>query len=576
MQHFSREFMESEQLQSFNERLSQWISSQGFWFQLRFSMAGGNASSALYHLLRIGFRVFLFLLIVAIGGFYYLIKRVERPEFSRSLTGAIGKHLDAAECRIESFRRMQGEFNLRRIACAGSPDAFYSTLEAANITCRMGLLDGLTGVWKPGPILVKRLDMEIRTGSDDAESASRRAESFLKDFPKFDMSSLEVSDTSIRWGFSKVFDPRIRAGQVEPAKGEIKGSRMTVQRIEDGYRLQFRGGTFSQNWFEKLEIVELTAFINSKGIQIEKGEFIARTEGSNSSFGTVSFIGVTVGGGDRPAVSGTVRLSKVPLEILLPSRVEGFIEGSISCDLKMSGSTNSSDGIGFEGLVVMNGDDSITLRDRIHIFKALSVVDVFNNYKKLDFREGSFFLKTSAGSLSVTEVDLKSTDIITMKGAMKVRLPNDVEVQNAVTKRSTGELSPVFASDNTVDELSSSKDDQGENEITLKRAAEIDKVAVGSTSSGDSGLFKQLADGAISRQVIQQGMELFSKNLRYEGKFQLSIPGDSFERAPDLRQMHPADPTSGRISIDVPIEGNIYEITLSQAEDVYVKGRRKE
>jgi hypothetical protein len=40
--------------------------------------------------------------------------------------------------------------------------------------------------------------------------------------------------------------------------------------------------------------------------------------------------------------------------------------------------------------------------------------------------------------------------------------------------------------------------------------------------------------------------------------------------------MHPPDPTSGRISIDVPIEGNIYEMTLSQAEDIYVKGRRKE
>ncbi len=568
--------MESEQLQSFNERLSQWISSQGFWFQLRFSMAGGNASTALYHLLRIGFRVFLFLLLVGAGGFYYLIKRVEKPEFSKQLTGAIGKHLDAAECRIESFRRIQGEFNLRRIACAGAPNAFYSAFEAANITCRMGLLDGLTGVWKPGPILIKRLDMEVRTGADDPDSAARRAESFLRDFPEFDLSTVEVSDATIRWGFSKVFDPRIRAGQVEPAKGEIKNSRMTVLRTDGGYRLQFRGGTFSQNWFEKLEIVELSAFIGPKGIQIEKGEFIARTDGSKSVSGTVSFIGVKVGGGDRPAVSGMVRLSKVPLELLLPSRVEGFVEGSISCDLKMSGSTNTSDGIGFEGLVVMNGEDCITIRDRIHIFKALSVVDVFNNYKKLDFREGSFVLKSSAGLLSVSEVNLKSTDIITLQGAMRVRLPNQEEVQNAVSKRSTGELAPVFAGDNTVDDLAITKDDSGENEMSLKRAAESDKAAEGGVSSGDSGLFKQMADSAISRQVIQQGMELFSKNLRYEGKFRLSIPGDSFERAPDLKQMHPPDPTTGRISIDVPIEGNIYEITLSQAEDIYVKGRRRE
>lgn len=568
--------MESEQLQSFNERLSQWIASQGFWFQLRFSMAGGSASSALYHLLRIVFRVFLFLLLVGIGGWVYLVKRVERPSFSKHLTEAIGKQLDASECRIESFRRTQGEFNLRRIACAGSPDAFYSGFEAANISCRMGLLDGLTGVWNPGPILIKRLDMEVRTGSDDPESAARRAQSFLKDFPQFDVSSVEVSDATIRWGFSKVFDPRIRAGLIEPAKGEIKNSRMTAQHVDGGYKLQFHGGTFSQNWFEKLEIVELNAFIGPKGIQIEKGEFIARTEGAKAASGTVSFLGVKVGGGDRPAVSGTVRLSKVPLELLLPSRVEGFVEGSISCDLKMSGSTNTSDGLGFEGLVVMNGEDCITLRERIHLFKALSVVDVFNNYKKLDFREGSFFLKSSAGSLALSEVNLKSTDMITLQGAMKVRLPTESEVQNAVTKRSTGELAPLFSGDNTVDDLTTTKDEKAENEFSLKRAAESDKAAEGGATTGDSGLFKQMADGAISRQMVQQGMELFSKNLRYEGKFRLSIPGDSFERAPDLKQMHPPDPTTGRISIDVPIEGNIYEITLSQAEDIYVKGRRKE
>lgn len=565
--------MESEQLQSFNDRLSQWISSQGFWFQLRFSMAGGGASSVIFHLIRIGVRVLLFLLLAAVGGWIYLIKRVESKDFPKKLTESIGHQVVASECRIEGFRRTAGEFNLRRIACAGGADAFYSAFEASNITCRMGLLDGLTGVWKPGPIRIKRLDMEVRTGSDDPESAALRAASFLKEYPDLDVSTIEVSDATIRWGFAKLFNPQIRAGLTEPARGEIRNSTMTAQRTDGGYRLQFRGGTFSQNWLEGFEIVEMTVFIGPEGIRVDKGEFVAKVEGSQKSPGSLSLLGVKVTGGDRPQVSGTARLRNVPLEMLLPSRVQGFVEGSISCDLRMSGSTNSSEGVAYEGQVVMNGEDCITLRERIHLFKALSVVDLFNSYRKLDFKEGSFLMRASAGSLSLDKVNLKSGEVMTLQGALKVRLPTDQEIQTAVTRKSTGELAPVFTSDNTTDELSAEK---GGNDFTLKRAASSEAAAKDGGAAQETGLFKQLADGVVNRQIIQQGMELFSKNLRYEGMFTISIPGDSFARAPDLALMYPPDAQTKRISIEVPIEGNIYEITLSQAEDIYVKGRRRE
>ena len=55
--------MESEQSQNFNERLSQWVANQGFWFQVRYSMSGsGMKGRAMFHLLRIGFRLLVFLL----------------------------------------------------------------------------------------------------------------------------------------------------------------------------------------------------------------------------------------------------------------------------------------------------------------------------------------------------------------------------------------------------------------------------------------------------------------------------------------------------------------------------------
>lgn len=557
--------METEQLHSFNERLSQWISSQGFWFQLRFSMSGGGASSALYHLLRIAFRLLLFFLLVSLACWYYLLKRVTYPDFPKKLTASIGLQLGSAESRIEGFRRTQGEFNLRRIACVGGPDAFYSAFEAANITCRMGLLDGLTGVWKPGPIRIKRLDMDVRGGADDAEAAGRQAASFLKQFPKFELSTVEISDATLRWGFS------------DRTKGEIRNSRLMVQRTDEGYRLQFRGGTMSQNWLDRLEIDEIIATIGPKGMKIEKGEFFAKNDEVKGVDGAVSMLGVAVEGGDRPAISGTIRLKHVPLGSLIPARVQGFVEGSISSDLKLFGSTNSADGIGFEGQVILSVDDCITLRDRIHIFRALSVVDVFNSYRKLDFREGSVYLKTSAGVLDVRNVNLKSGDIMTLQGGLRVRLPTQQEIDSAVARRATGDLAPVFATDNTSDDLESK---EAGNDFTLKRAAVADdaskETSKDSANAQDSGLFERLAQGRVDRQMQLRGSDLFAKNLRYEGKLQITIPGDSFARAPDLALIHQPDPVTKRISIDVPIEGNIYEITLSQAEDIYIKGRRRD
>ena len=64
--------MESEQLQNFNERLSQWVANQGFWFQVRYSMSGsGMKGRAMFHLLRMGFRLLIFLALVALGTWIY-------------------------------------------------------------------------------------------------------------------------------------------------------------------------------------------------------------------------------------------------------------------------------------------------------------------------------------------------------------------------------------------------------------------------------------------------------------------------------------------------------------------------
>ena len=59
--------IDSEQWQNFNERLSYWISKQGFWFQLRYSLfLGGKKSGLMFHFVHLALRLVIFL--IAGGG----------------------------------------------------------------------------------------------------------------------------------------------------------------------------------------------------------------------------------------------------------------------------------------------------------------------------------------------------------------------------------------------------------------------------------------------------------------------------------------------------------------------------
>jgi hypothetical protein len=547
--------MEPEQSQNFNERLSQWVASQGFWFQVRYSMSGsGMKGTAMFHLLSMGFRFLIFVLIVAAGSWVYLVKRSENPSFIAGMKDSLQSGLSATDAEMAGFTQIQGKLNISRFACQGGDDSFFSSLEARNIHCKMGLLDGLSGKWDPGIISISRLEVDLRAGADDAESAGKISDALFREFSEVVLNTFEVSEATLRWGYS------------ERTRGSIEGSSLRMQRSEDGLRLVFRGGTFSQNWLRKLEIVNLEAFCSPEGIVLEKAEF--RRNG-----GTVDFVGLKVIGGERPTIQGTAKIRKLALDQVIPSALRNFIEGSFSGDFQVSGSTNTTEGIGFKGTVSLEGEDMITLRERIHILKALSVVDYSRNYHRVDFREGSFKMKTSGGGMEVTDVSLKADDLFTLQGSMKVRLPTAEETNAAVNRGSNGGA-PIFTAENGETEEDDSTKKTG-GDFSLKRAAlEAKRVKEGSQNAASVSLFDRLGMSLEMRRLEEQAAERISRTLRYEGAFKISIPADAFERTPKLAEQFPIDPISRRISMVVPIEGSIYEVTLKQAEDIYQQGRR--
>ncbi len=542
--------MESEQTQNFNERLSQWVANQGFWFQVRYSMVGsGIKGVALFQLLRMAFRVTVFCLVVAAGIFYYLLKRTEYQAFNTNFKSALQSGFSAKEIEIKGFSRIQGQFEIKGIACEGGDQTFFNSLEAKNIRFKMGLLDGVVGKWDPKVILVSRLDVDLRAGADDAQSAKNFATAFFKKFDKVVVDSVEVTDASVSWGYS------------ERTRGSISNSVLKIQRLEDVTILSFTGGVFDQNWLRNLEIVRLVVRCNAEGVYFEKAEF-------RRGQGTVDLGGLKVLGGERPSIEGVAKVRKLGLDGILPPALRSFVEGSFSSDFRVSGSTNTTAGVGFAGQVVLDGQDVITLRRRIYILQALSDIDYVRNYYRVDFKEGSFQMKTSGGGMEISDLNLKADDLFTMEGRMLVRLPTAEESRESVEKGSVAGGSPLFAGEESEeDELAVRADDSN---FTLRRAALEEKRA----KEGNAGVATNLSMDHLGlslelRRLGEKAAERLSRTLRYEGLFKVTLLPDAFELAPKLIAQFPIDPKLGRIPLMVPIEGSIYELTLKQAEDIY-------
>jgi len=547
-----RERMNTQNLDTFDERLSQWVSSQGFLFQVRYSMSGkGMKGRLVYHFMNLMFRFLFFLLICAAGLWIYLEKRTESASFIREFRESLASGLSASEVEMRGFQRLQGQMELSRFAAEGGSNTFYSSLEARNIRCKMGLLDGIMGVWRPGIVAVSKLDIDLRAGADDTESAAKISKAFFANPKRVEVRSFDIAEANLRWGYS------------ERTQGSIESTSIKMQRVNDLWRLILKGGYLSQNWLNRVEIVEMVIVCSPEEIFFEKAQL-------KQGAGTIDMTGMRVVTGECPKVEGTIKVRGVAIDRIIPPAARNYIEGTLSGDFNVFGSTNSPEGIGFEGQVLMDGKDTITLRDRVHLLKALSVVDYSRNYHRVDFREGGFQFRTINGGLELSEVNLRCEELLTVDGSMKVRLPTQKEIEEMVAKGDSASGSVTFDSEDDAF-LSKSIAQKAEADITLRRAAGEASKRWG--EGGDRGegvsLFDRLSSNNELWQLRNQASERMSRMLRYEGMFRITLPKDAFERADRLQREYPVDTATGRVPIMVPILGNLYDITLKQAEDVY-------
>lgn len=539
--------MDPLQRKNFDHRLNQWIAKQGFWFQMRHSFGGGSAARVLYQLARMLMRLVIFLVLVAVAGVIYLERRAGSKQFHAQIQDRASLALGAADLQMRGITRERGRLSISRMAAEGRDDSFFHTFEARNINFTMGMFDGVAKTWNPGTIAISKLDMELRAGANDAEVSKRIGDGIFAESNEFKATSFEIGDATLRWGYSA------------PTRGRIENSRLSMSRNGGIWRLVFTGGTFTQNWLEGLEIVNLTAVCSRDGFVIETGEL-------KRGAATVDLAGIKLESGENPAVSGTAKVRHYPLDGALPDPLPEFIGGIISGDFRVSGSTNHSDGVEFEGAVILDEGDLVTLREKIHLLQALSVVDGMRNYRRVELRDGSFRIKTKAGGLVVSDIDLRMEDVFQIRGNLSVRLPDEGERAKAIelAGRMPG-ITGILSGDDS-SPVDTSKADA---DITLRKAARA-----GEHKDENEAIFDRMMMNRELRRQQAAATARLSRMLRYEGNVVISLPGDAFSRAGRLKNLYPQDPATGRIPMKVPLNGFLYELTLDQSQELYLQGQR--
>jgi len=486
-----------EKRAAFNEQMNAWVSRQGLWFQIRHAADGQTVRA---RMARVGFRLFIVLLLVLLVLWVYLERRVESDGFRDAIQASVEKSLKGADCELGKIQKKQDFVTISSLEIKGTDDSFFHSLNARLMRFNMGLSDGLIGKWEAGVLSLDELDVMVKAGDNDDAGAATSYSALFDQHGDFSYDWIDVDRTDVRWGYSAT------------NRGSISGSHLRASREGDSWRLEFKGGKFSQNWLQNIDIGKLVVICDNEGVHIKEGKL-------HSGAGEIVF-SLNMGSGSEPQAAGIVTMESMPIKTLLPPRYHDWIEGTVSGKGTIAGSTNSQEGIVMDLNLTLEDGDSMVLKGALPLLSALSVVDLYNSYRKIFFTEGGCHIRTGGDLLKVDQINLLAGDLLHLKGGVNVRPPSYEELAKALNIEDVKVVDPM------------------RNRLKLSILAE--------------------------------------KNVRrFEGLVKVGLKRDAFDKAPKLKAEYPFDEASGRIWVEAILAGRKQTLTLELAEKLYVLGRNR-
>lgn len=529
-----------EKRAAFNEQMNEWVSRQGLWFQLRHAADG---QTIMARMARVGLRLFIFLVILALIFWFYLVKRVESEGFREGIQASVEKSFHGLDCEVGGIRKERDVISIAALSVKGGEKSFFHSMKARQLRLNMKLTDGIWGQWNGGGININQLDVFVKAGASDDEQAATSYKSLFDKHGDFTYEWIKSDSTNFRWGYS------------DNNRGSITDSHMSAAREGEAWRMEFTGGTFSQNWLKDLEIIKLIIVCDDKGVHFEEAEL-------SSAGGVISFK-LNMGAGGQPQAAGIVTLKSMPVQSLLPTRYHDLLEGVISGKGTISGSTNSQEGIVMDIDLSLDDGDVMIMRGSLPLVSALSVVDLYNSYRKISFTEGGCHIRTGGDLLQINKINLKAGDLLHLQGNVNVRPPSYAEIASGLNIKDVKIVQDVIEENWKLDDELL---EGGDSKTTLADAAK----GTGDVVSGSMEPKKESAEDVRKTSILaEQGVR------RFGGVVRVGLKRDAFDKAPRLKEAYPMDEETGRIWIDAPMAGRFQTLTLELGKRLYELGRNR-
>ena len=548
-------FVDQQRLDEYQKRVADWIAKQGIFFQLRYAgtMGGGSVIRQLGVLF---LRVLVVLLLCLGVAFFALNHYFGGDDYRGEVTAALGEVLGASSIEAKKFERARGVSTFQDLVIEGGEESFFYQAEINRLAAGSSFLTGITSKWAPEQVRMKSASFKLKAGGDQEEMENSFA-SIIASMSEGNLESIEIDELSCEWGYSKI------------TYGKLEKVKFRASRDQGVWKISLEGGRFSQNWLKNLNIKEAKLVCDSNGIRVER--LLLSKNG-----GLMELAGSIMGPAARPKFNLKGSFQSLPILSLVRLQgidVRDFMSGSISGDMKISGSTDYR--IVMEADVELRGNDVVTLREKWDLLRAISVLDVDRTYRRVDFEEGIFSFKTGGGELEVNGIDLKSGSLAALKGEFKTYLPSQKEAAEALEIVLTeGIGSGSFKSDST--DTSSAKDLEDER-MSLKTAAGLlrkEENYLNFDNSGLDGVSEAQREVMTPQQINDMRMRDEMKVYRIRGDLSLGVAAIAFAEYDNLVKLFSVDAQGWRW-VPFKIRDTFSRVSAEVAKEVLKEARRK-
>ena len=518
--------VDQQRLNEYQSKVSDWIGRQGVLFQIRYARTVGAVTLG-RHLSGLTLKLVLFLVVAGVCGFFVLNRHFDSPGYGEKVAGQVANALGAGEIEVTGFSRNFAKGDFQFLELKGGEESFFYEAKFEKLRGEFSFLTGVTDSWRPSAISIKKADLRLKAGGSEDEMKLGFS-SIIESLKGQGISQIKIEDCSFSWGYSKL------------TFGMVRNSNFRAVLHEGIWEVELSGGTFQQNWLGPLAIKSADLKIGMGGIKIESLNL-------ESNGGEADLKGSISGPVNMPTFDLAGGFNSLPIEKLI--KINGvstreYIEGRISGDLKIGGSSNRQ--VELSGQVKLDEKDSVTIRERWSLLRALSILDNERTYLRIDFNQGGFAFSTGGGGIEVSEINLNAGNKARLLGSFKTRLPTQAEAAETLGIKLTNNFSLDYTDSSAAQELENdrmridSRDDELGFGVDIERSIDDGELEVPKA---------QLSVKELEALRMRQEMEVH----RILGDLKLAVPASSFNSSKALLEIYPKDELGWRW---IPIELN--------------------